>query len=251
MATNLVPWPAGGNAGYSEQGLIKQDYGFSDKTIRAGFIRKVFTLVTIMLAVVTGMVALALLHKPTNDYVKSSPNLYGASYFTFLIVYIMLICCESLRRRSPHNLICVAILTLAIGYMTMMITAMSDVQSVLMALVITTGCCAGIIVFSRQTEHDLTSWMGIVCIFGLFLSFFGIIAIIVSVTTGARWMYLVYAGLASLLFMAYLAIDIQMIIGGKKYEISPEDYVFASIQMFLDIVYIFWMVLSFLRHCRR
>ncbi len=44
--------------------------------------------------------------------------------------------------------------------------------------------------------------------------------------------------------MQYLAIDIQMIIGGKKYEISPEDYVYAAIQVFLDIVYIFWMLLS-------
>lgn len=35
-----------------------------------------------------------------------------------------------------------------------------------------------------------------------------------------------------------------MVIGGKKFEISPEDYVFAAIQLFLDIIYIFWMLLT-------
>lgn len=35
-----------------------------------------------------------------------------------------------------------------------------------------------------------------------------------------------------------------MIIGGKKYEISPEDYIFAAIQLFIDIIYIFWMLLT-------
>uniref|UniRef100_A0A914X6F7 Uncharacterized protein n=1 Tax=Plectus sambesii TaxID=2011161 RepID=A0A914X6F7_9BILA len=239
-----APPPAGGYEGYTEEGRIKQDFGFSDKSVRAGFIRKVFTLVTIMLAVVAGMVALALIHQPTNTFIRRTPGLYYASYATFMVVYIVLMCCESVRRRTPANLICLAILTLAIGYMTMMITAMYNVQSVLMALGITVGCCAGIIIFSMQTKHDLTSCMGVLCIIGLVMFFFGIVAIIVSVTTGARWLYLVYAGLAALLFMAYLAVDIQMIMGGRKYEISPEDYIFAAIQVFIDIVYIFWMLLS-------
>jgi hypothetical protein len=58
---------------------IKQDFGFSDKTIRAGFIREVFTLVTIMFAVVAGMVAFALLHQPTKNFVCNSPRLYWVS----------------------------------------------------------------------------------------------------------------------------------------------------------------------------
>lgn len=51
-----------------------------------------------------------------------------------------------------------------------------------------------------------------------------------------HFQYTVYAGLAALLFMVYLAIDIQMIMGGRKYEISPEDHIFAAIQVFLDII---------------
>lgn len=45
---------------------------------------------------------------------------------------------------------------------------------------------------------------------------FGIVAIIGTMAFHARWMYTVYAGLAALLFMVYLAIDVQMIMGGRK-----------------------------------
>lgn len=37
---------------------------------------------------------------------------------------------------------------------------------------------------------------------------------------------------------------LQTIMGGRKHEVSPEDYIFAAIQVFLDIVYIFWMLLT-------
>ncbi len=55
---------------------------------------------------------------------------------------------------------------------------------------------------------------------------------------------MIYAALGALFFMVYLAIDIQMIMGGKKYEISAEDYIFAAIQVFLDIINIFLLILS-------
>jgi len=166
--------PTGGyNDNFVEQGAGKQDFGFSDKSIRARFVRKVFTLVILMLAVVGGMVALPILHQPTKEFIRGNTPFSIASLVIFLVVYIVLICCESVRRHSPTNLICLGILTLAIGYMTMNITAMSDAQYVLIAFGITVGCCAGIVIFSMQTKYDLTSCMGIMCILGFFLLFFG------------------------------------------------------------------------------
>ena len=49
----------------------------------------------------------------------------------------------------------------------------------------------------------------------------------------------VYSALIALLFSAFLIYDTQQIIGGKKYEISPEEHVYASIQLYIDVVYIF------------
>ena len=32
--------------------------------------------------------------------------------------------------------------------------------------------------------------------------------------------------------------------GGNKYEISPEDYVFAAMMLYVDVIYIFLFLLS-------
>jgi len=228
--------------------------GFSDVTIRANFVRKVFIMVTVMLGVVAVMSAIPFLHQPTMDFVRHSPGgagLYFLGYITFLVVYFALICCEGVRRSYPANIICTSILTLSIGYMTMMITARYEIESVFLCLIITTVCCGGIIIFSSQTKYDLTSMMGYVCIAGMVIMVFGLVAIMGAMFFKIRFLYLIYAGLAALLFMFYLAIDIQMIMGGlgtsvrpRKLEISPEEHIFAAIQVFLDIIYIFWMLLS-------
>ena len=48
----------------------------------------------------------------------------------------------------------------------------------------------------------------------------------------------------AILFSGFLIYDTQQIMGGKKYEISPEDHVYASIQLYIDVVYIFLAILN-------
>ncbi|KAL3984832.1 Inhibitor of apoptosis-promoting Bax1 family protein [Acanthocheilonema viteae] len=229
---------------YVEGGGVKSDFGFNSASIRAAFVRKVFILVGIMLTVVTLMTAIPFVHQETMTFVRSTPSLYFGSYVIFMVIYFTLMCCEGVRRSFPGNLIALSILTLAIGYMTMMFCSYHRTTSVLLCLTITVVCCAGIIIFSSQTKYDLTSMYGILFIVSLVLLVFGFVAVIAAVAFHVRWLYTVYAGLAALLFMVYLAVDVQTIMGGRKHEISPEDYIFAAIQVFLDIVYIFWMLLS-------
>ncbi|KAI1702236.1 protein lifeguard 1 [Ditylenchus destructor] len=53
---------------------------------------------------------------------------------------------------------------------------------------------------------------------------------------------IIAATVSAIIFMAWFAIDIQLIIGGRRREISAEDYIFATIQLFMDIMIIFWLV---------
>lgn len=39
-----------------------------------------------------------------------------------------------------------------------------------------------------------------------------------------------------------------MIVGGKRFEISEEDYIFAALTLYLDIVNLFLFILRILRH---
>jgi len=36
-----------------------------------------------------------------------------------------------------------------------------------------------------------------------------------------------------------------MLLGGKKHQLSEEEYIYGALQLYLDIVYIFIIILSF------
>ena len=56
---------------------------------------------------------------------------------------------------------------------------------------------------------------------------------------------MIYASLGALLFSCYLVFDTQMMMGGKhKYSISPEEYIFAALNLYLDIINIFLYILA-------
>lgn len=42
--------------------------------------------------------------------------------------------------------------------------------------------------------------------------------------------------IAAILFTAYLIYDLQLLMGGRKYQISPDEYIFAAVSIYLDIV---------------
>uniref|UniRef100_A0A914PT82 Uncharacterized protein n=1 Tax=Panagrolaimus davidi TaxID=227884 RepID=A0A914PT82_9BILA len=146
---------------YAEAGgEYKATLGFDDISIRAGFIRKVFSLVTIMLAVVAVMSAMPFIFPGMKDFIQDNIAYYFIGYGVFIVVYFVLICIPSARRSFPYNLIAAGILNLSIGYMVMVIVSFHDVESVLIALIITTCASAAIIVFAFQTKYDFTSWIG-------------------------------------------------------------------------------------------
>lgn len=49
----------------------------------------------------------------------------------------------------------------------------------------------------------------------------------------------------------YLVFDTQMMLGGKhKYSLSPEEYVFAALNLYLDIINLFLFILSIIGQAR-
>ena len=49
----------------------------------------------------------------------------------------------------------------------------------------------------------------------------------------------------------YLVFDTQMMMGGKhKYALSPEEYIFAALNLYLDIINLFMFILSIIGNSR-
>lgn len=215
---------------------------FTDKAIRAMFIRKVYAIIMLQLLFSLAVVALFVFEENTKMFVKRHTYLYYVSYFIFLGVYIALACCGNLRRQYPTNMILLSIFTISMSYMLGTISSFYDSNVVLLAVGICAGVCLGVSLFSFHSKFDFTSCGGVLFILVWVLFLFGIIAIF----TRNEIMTTVYAGAGALLFTLFLAYDTQMIMGGKKHEISPEEHIFAAMQIYLDIVYIFMFLLMLL-----
>jgi len=60
-------------------------------------------------------------------------------------------------------------------------------------------------------------------------------------------MHMVLAGVGALIFSVYLVYDTQLMIGGNhKMSISPEEYIFAALNIYMDVIMIFLYILRLL-----
>lgn len=218
---------------------------FSDKSVRHAFIRKVYLILTAQLLVTCGFVCVFLLAHPVRDWVRRNAWFYYISYATFLITYITLVCCDNVRRRFPGNFIALSVFTLAFSYMAGTMASFHNTDSVLIAVGITAAVCLGISVFAIQTRIDFTKCTALIFILSLVVLLTGLACMIVYMVSGPnRVLQVVYGGIAALLFGLYLAFDTQMIMGGRKHELSPEEYIYGALQLYLDVVYLFMIILS-------
>ncbi|XP_076437516.1 protein lifeguard 2-like isoform X2 [Babylonia areolata] len=219
---------------------------FSDKAIRRAFIRKVYLILTAQLLVTVAFIAVFIFVEPVKDWVQNDGLwFYIAAYVTFLITYIVLVCCPSVRRNYPGNFICLGVFTVAFSYMTGTISSFHDTEIVLLAAGITAAVCISISIFAIQTKIDFTMCSGLLFALLMVLFFFGWACLITYYIWGYNHILnCVYAGLGALVFALFLIYDTQMIMGGKKIELSPEEYIYGALQLYIDVVYIFLYLLA-------
>lgn len=180
------------------------------------------------------------------------------------VTMICMACCEGVRRTFPTNFIFLGIFTVAQSFLlgvTASRYAPTEVSvpalkrfisclisyiflyfvQVLMAVGITAAVCLALTIFALQTKVDFTMMGGILLACMVVFMIFGIVAIFFK----GKIITLVYASIGALLFSVYLIYDTQLMMGGDhKYSISPEEYIFAALNLYLDIVNIFIYILT-------
>ncbi|XP_016106003.1 glutamate receptor, ionotropic, N-methyl D-aspartate-associated protein 1b (glutamate binding) [Sinocyclocheilus grahami] len=213
--------------------------GLDNKAVRRLFIRKVFSVLSLQLAVTCGFVAIFTFEPHVKLFVMQNVWTYWVGYVVFLVPYLVILCCGEFRRKHPWNLIALSILTLAMSYMVGVISSFYDTDVVMMAVGITVLVCFTVIVFSLQTKYDFTSCYGVLFVCLIVLMFFGILCIFLY----NRILDLIYSTLGALIFTCFLAVDTQLLLGNKNLSLSPEEYVFAALNLYLDIIHIFLYIL--------
>ncbi|XP_018605914.1 glutamate receptor, ionotropic, N-methyl D-aspartate-associated protein 1a (glutamate binding) [Scleropages formosus] len=220
--------------------------GWEDKSIRQAFIRKVFLVLTVQLVVTFSFVAVFTFVEDAKRFVRVNSWTYYVSYAIFFVALIVLSCCGEFRRKHPWNLIALSILTLSLSYMVGMIASFYNTDSVIMAVGITVVVCFTVVLFSLQTKYDFTSCRGVLFVCLIVLLLFSILCIFIR----HKILDIVYASLGALLFTCFLAVDTQLLLGNKKLALSPEEYIFAALSLYTDIINIFMYILAIVGRSR-
>ncbi|XP_062255768.1 fas apoptotic inhibitory molecule 2b isoform X1 [Platichthys flesus] len=228
-------------AGYDE---MQAQFTFDDKNIRRTFIRKVYAILMVQLFVSVAIVSLFTFCAPVRYYIQTHPGLYMASYMMFLCTYIALSCCGNLRRQFPTNIILLVIFTLSISFMMGFVSSFYNTKSVMLCLGITALVCLSVTIFSFQSKIDVTSCQGVLFSLCMVMLLCAIAMSIVVPFGYVPWLHALYAVIGAILFTLFLAFDTQMLLGNKRYSISPEEYVFATLSLYLDIIYLFSFLLQ-------
>ncbi|KAM4633631.1 protein lifeguard 1-like [Polymixia lowei] len=226
----------------------QEDNPFNDAPIRRGFIRKVYLTLMIQLLVTIGIICTFLYWDALKEWTW---NTYWFSYSMMVVVMVLIVamsCCSNLRRQVPLNFIALGLFTVAEGLMLGSVAALYEAEAVLWAMGATALVSFSLSLFAMQSKWDFTTASGCMWVFGWTLISFALLCGIMR----SQYLYIVYACLGTLVFSIYLVIDTQLILGGKhkKYSISPEEYVFAALNLYLDIVSLFLLLLQLIGLCR-
>ncbi|XP_067426205.1 protein lifeguard 3-like [Emydura macquarii macquarii] len=240
--------PAGGCYVITSLGdSVARAVDWDDRRVRHAFIRKVYTIISVQLLVTVGIVAIftsvSLSDSPVRSFVQWNVTVYYASCAVFLVTYLLMACCKGPRRRFPWNIILLSIFTLAMSFMAGTIASTYDTNAVLIAMGITAVVAIIVTIFCFQTKVDFISCTGLFCVLGIVLILTSLVTTAVLYYQYIQWVHMVFAAIAAIAFTLFLAYDTQLLVGNRQYALSPEEYVFGAVEIYVDIIYIFLFLL--------
>ena len=214
-----------------------------DNALRLGFIKKVFGIVGFQL-LLTSAVAMAInTSLPAQRFLVNAPWVF---FVLSLVSILGLIPLFLLKDRHPHNMIALGIWTCTFGVSVgMTITFYSQAvvaQAVLLTAVMVTGLTAyAFYATSKGVEFGwmrpflFASLLGLLCS-GILLMFFH-----------SPIAETIYSLLGALLFSAYIVYDVHLL--AAKYDV--DEYIWASVSLYLDILNLFLHILRLLNGNKR
>mmetsp|Transcript_64422 Transcript_64422/g.153685 ORF Transcript_64422/g.153685 Transcript_64422/m.153685 type:complete len:255 (+) Transcript_64422:86-850(+) len=222
--------------------------GLDTAEIRRGFVRKVYGTVAVQLC------ATAVIAAPIASASDRWLQTYGSLLMTLpllLSLAMLVIACVSrggiqgLMRRYPSNMAMLSLFTISESCLVGLICSAYELQVVLLAVALTGGAVAALTMWAVRTKVDTTELGPQLAAAGWGLFAVGMAALLL----GSPMLETLYSCAAALLFAGYLVYDTQLIVGnkhGSRRQFSIDDYAFASLLIYMDIVRMFIHLLRLL-----
>ncbi|XP_006259337.1 protein lifeguard 4 isoform X1 [Alligator mississippiensis] len=220
---------------------IEDDFNYGSSVasasvhVRMAFLRKVYSILSVQVLLTTVTSAVFLYSSTIQTFVHERPALLLLSVLGSLGMILAL---TLYRHQHPVNLYLLFGFTFLEALTVAVAVSFYDVSIVLQAFILTTAVFLGLTAYTLQSKRDFSKFGAglFACLWILILSGF------LRLFFYSETMELVFAAGGALLFCGFIVYDTHLVM----HKLSPEEYILASINLYLDIINLFLHLLRLL-----
>lgn len=217
--------------------------------MRNGFIRKVYGILTAQL-LLTFFLILYFQTDSMKNIIKKHNVL--SSVIIIILTVLCLICfCimtgnKELTKKVPYNYLILFIITLAVAGICTFSAQEISFELVVTGILLTIASALAITFYSFKAQIDTKSY--VILLYVLFgqLTIFGILCIFINAT----FLQMLTCLLCTLILGIYLVYSTQLIFSYFGHIYTADDYILASLDLYLNIIRLFWEILKVLANSR-
>ncbi|KAA8543281.1 hypothetical protein F0562_021224 [Nyssa sinensis] len=211
--------------------------------LRWAFIRKIYAIVTIQLLLTIAVAAAVVSVHPIATFIVSTWS--GLALYIVLVITQLIVLCPLYyyHQRHPVNFILLGIFTVSLAFLIGLSCAFTSGKVILESVILTTVVVVSLTLYTfwaARRGHDLsfrgpflTGAVTVLILFSLIQIFFPLEKISV----------MIYGCVASIIFCGYIIYDTDNLI--KRY--SYDEYIWASVSLYLDVLNLFLTLLNVFR----
>ncbi|CAG8526428.1 8779_t:CDS:2 [Paraglomus occultum] len=214
--------------------------GQCDIGIRMAFVRKVYSILAVQLFLTMIMGAVFMYNESAKNWVQSNN---WAVWVSLISTFVLLFALIWKRRSYPANYILLGLFTFAEAYSIGVTVTFYSQVLVLQALIITFSIFVALTLFTLQTQWDFS---------GMFPFLYGALWLVVIlgfvqifIPFNKTFDLILATGIA-IVFCGYIIFDTYNLM----HRLSPEEYVMAAVELYLDIINLFLAILRILNDLR-
>lgn len=215
---------------------------------RVQFIRKVYGILFAQLSTTALWITIVAINQEFFlNFLTKRIELIMISVILNIATLITLCCSRQLARTVPINYILLSIFTTSFSYMTSLTTVMFEPADIMIAGILTAAMTAGLSLYALKTEIDYSEMSSFLWSLVLTLIF----SVIMVLLLPSKLMQIVIGLLGACILSVYIIFDTQIIIGGRYAALSIDDYIFAAMMLYLDVMRLFLEILRLLGKSKR
>jgi FtsH-binding integral membrane protein len=194
----------------------------------------------VQLTITAAFVCAGCFYAPFKPFILANFWLQLTASIISLIVFYAIIYIRSASRKVPLNYILLTIFTVCESYGVVAITILYDNKTVAIAAILTAAVVIALTIYACTTKTDITVCGGLMFVLGMVL----LVALFLSIFIQNRVFQLIVSCITVVIFSIYLVYDTQLILGKGELKLTVDDYIFAAMNLYLDIIVLFIEILK-------